>query len=363
MQNSVKKDKEEKKDHKIKDDKAKDKKESKDGEENKDAEEDKEHDLEDEDVEVDDVENQNKNKFDILFDNFYSNNDINNTNTNTNNILRVNYSDVDDYFGKNYTSNTNNNSNILDVIAIYIKGQKILYTEAKTTCEQRLTFLMLPSILFTILSSIINLLMDDINGKITTTVLNGLITFILAVINYLKLDARSEAHRSSAYKYDKLLSYIEFQSCKQLFLDYEGKKMAEIFSKIENDVKDIKETNQFVLPESIRYNFPILSNINIFSEVKKIFTDETILMNKLSYLLNDIRLLEYDLYKNNSTNINKDEIRITLQMYINAKKELTEKILQLQSIYISLDKKFKDEMDVYSKRNRYRLKLFEWLKV
>jgi hypothetical protein len=86
-------------------------------------------------------------------------------------------------------------------------------------------------------------------------------------------------------------------------------------------------------------------------------------MNKLSYLLNDIRRLEYDLYKNNSTDINKDEIRITLQMYINAKKELTEKILQLQSIYISLDKKFKDEMDVYSKRNRYRLKLFEWLKV
>jgi len=363
MQNSVKKDKEEKKDHKIKDDKAKDKKESKDGEENKDAEEDKEHDLEDEDVEVDDVENQNKNKFDILFDNFYSNNDINNTNTNTNNILRVNYSDVDDYFGKNYTSNTNNNSNILDVIAIYIKGQKILYTEAKTTCEQRLTFLMLPSILFTILSSIINLLMDDINGKITTTVLNGLITFILAVINYLKLDARSEAHRSSAYKYDKLLSYIEFQSCKQLFLDYEGKKMAEIFSKIENDVKDIKETNQFVLPESIRYNFPILSNINIFSEVKKIFTDETILMNKLSYLLNDIRLLEYDLYKNNSSDINKEEIKLRLEMYITAKKELTEKILQLQSIYISLDRKFKEEMDVYSKRNRYRLKLFEWLKV
>jgi len=347
------------------DDKTKDKEETKDAEEKKDKEEKKDAEESKEDDLENQNQNQNKNKFDILFDNFYTNNDINNTNTNTNtnSILRVNYSDVDDYFGKNYTSNTNNNSNILDVIAIYIKGQKILYTEAKTTCEQRLTFLMLPSILFTILSSIINLLIDDINGKITTTILNGLITFILAVINYLKLDARSEAHRSSAYKYDKLLSYIEFQSCKQLFLDYEGKKMAEIFSKIENDVKDIKETNQFVLPESIRYNFPILSNINIFSEVKKIFTDETILMNKLSYLLNDIRLLEYDLYKNNSPDINKEEIKLRLEMYINAKKELTEKILQLQSIYISLDKKFKDEMDVYSKRNRYRLKLFEWLKV
>jgi hypothetical protein len=351
------------KDTDKKDDKVKEKEETKNVEESKDVEDTKDID----ENKDDDIENQNKNKFDILFDNFYTNN-INNTNDNNNansniNNLTVKYSDVDDYFSENYTTNNNNNSNILDVIAIYIKGQKILYTEAKTTCEQRLTFLMLPSILFTILSSIINLLMDDINGKITTTILNGLITFILAVINYLKLDARSEAHRSSAYKYDKLLSYIEFQSCKQLFLDYEAIKMAEIFSKIENDVKDIKETNQFVLPESIRYNFPILSNINIFSEVKKIFNDETILMNKLSYVLNDIRRLEYDLYKNNSPDINKEEIRLRLEMYINAKKELTEKILQLQSIYISLDKKFKDEMHIYSKRNRYRLKLFEWLKV
>ena len=69
------------------------------------------------------------------------------------------------------------------------------------------------------------------------------------------------------------------------------------------------------------------------------------------------------MYKNNSPDINKEELRIKLEMFISAKKELTEKILHLQSIYISLDKKFKDEMYVYSKRNRYRLKLFEWLKV
>lgn len=48
-------------------------------------------------------------------------------------------------------------------------------------------------------------------------------------------------------------------------------------------------------------------------------------MNKLSYLLNDIRLLEYDLYKNNSPDINKEEIKLRLEMYITAKKELTEK--------------------------------------
>jgi hypothetical protein len=163
-------------------------------------------------------EQQTPEKEDIFFVNIY----------NKRHEQPITYRDVGDYFLNNYSSDNTNNSNIIDVIGVYVKGQKILYTEAKTTCEQRLTFLMLPSILFTILSSIINLLIDDIRGKIITTALNGLITFILAVINYLKLDGRAEAHRSSAYKYDKLLTYIEFQSCKQLFLDFENPSLTPV---------------------------------------------------------------------------------------------------------------------------------------
>jgi len=276
----------------------------------------------------------------------------------------ITYRDVGDYFLNNYSSDNTNNSNIIDVIGIYVKGQKILYTEAKTTCEQRLTFLMLPSILFTILSSIINLLIDDFRGKIITTALNGLITFILAVINYLKLDGRAEAHRSSAYKYDKLLTYIEFQSCKQLFLDFEKTKMPEIFTKIENNIADIKEINQFVLPEVIRYNFPILSNINIFSEIKKILNKEVILTNKLAYILNDIRSLEFDIYNNEKiTDENKDDLKKTLEIKQTEKKDLTTVLLKIQDEYISLDKIFKDELNAYANRNKYRFKMLDWLKV
>jgi len=293
-------------------------------------------------------------KKDILFEN--ENNTLNNP--------VVTYKDVGVYFLDNYTSDCTNNSNIIDVIGIYIKGQKILYTEAKTTCEQRLTFLMLPSILFTILSSIINLLIDDIRGKIITTALNGLITFILSVINFLKLDARAEAHRSSAYKYDKLLTYIEFQSCKQLFLSFEKAKMPEVFTKIENDIKDIKETNQFVLPEIIRYNFPILSNINVFSEIKKILNKEMILMNKLAYILNEISSLEFDLYKNeNVKDENKCKLKMKLENKKKEKEDLTVILLKIQDEYISLDNCFKNELQVYTNRNNYRLKFFDWLKV
>lgn len=259
-----------------------------------------------------------------------------------------------------YTDNNTNNSNIIDIIGIYIKGQKILYIEAKTTCEQRLTFLMIPSILFTIACSILNLLLQDHGyGNIVTSILNGIVAFILAVINYLKLDARAEAHRGSAYKYDKLLTYIEFQSFKQLFLDDAKQEMTKIIETIENDIKEIKETNQFILPEVIRYNFPSLSNINVFSEVKKINITETILKNELTNVYNDIYKLEEKL-KDNRDNY---EIKTQLELKIQNKNRITDEIIKLQNQYINIDKQFKDELVKYSQRNNYRPRICNWFKV
>lgn len=286
---------------------------------------------------------------------------------NTKNDDKITYKDVDDFFFKNYTNNNTNNSNIIDVIGIYIKGQKILYTESKTICEQKFTYLMLPSILFTILSGIINLFITNLTGKIITASLNGITTFILALINFLKLDARAEAHRSSAYKFDKLLTYIEFQSGKQLFFIEEKSNMLSIIEHIETTLKEIKETNQFVLPEKIRYNFPILSNINIFSEVKKIQSKEILLMTKLSDILNSIKRIEQNI-KSKNEEINEDnktnqDNKTDLELKIIEKEYIINMILTIQNEYTELDNKIQKEMDNYSKRNKYNLRLFDWLKV
>jgi len=279
----------------------------------------------------------------------------------SNNITKITFKDVDDYFFNNYSDNNVNNSNIIDVIGIYIKGQKILYMEAKTICEQKFTYLMLPSILFTILTGIINLFITSLTGKIITSSLNGATTFILSLINFLKLDARAEAHRSSAYKFDKLLTYIEFQSGKQLFFIEEKTNMLSIIEHIENTLKEIKETNQFVLPEKIRYNFPILSNINIFSEVKKIQSKEKLLMTKISDILNYIKKLEQNMKEPNISI--KEDKKTELELKIIEKEHIIHMILTIQNEYTNLDNKIQKEMDNYSKRNKYSLRLFDWLKV
>jgi hypothetical protein len=279
------------------------------------------------------------------------------------------YGDIENEF-KDFADNNTNNSNIIDIIGIYIKGQKILYIEAKTTCEQRLTFLMIPSILFTVSCSILNLLLKEyFYGNIITSVLNGIAAFILAVINYLKLDARAEAHRGSAYKYDKLLTYIEFQSYKQLFFTEVHVEMKKIIETIEKEIKEIKETNQFILPEIVRYNFPSLTNTNIFSEVKRIGCLEIINKNQLVKINNDIYKIDNTLKENtkygNDNNKNEEKIMLVNQLKIleQEKHTLTNEILALQNEYLKIDKDFKEELSNYSRRNKYRPAIFNWFKV
>lgn len=256
-----------------------------------------------------------------------------------------------------------NNSAIMDVIAVYIKGQRILYTEAKTLCEQRLTSLMIPSILFTVICSISSLLLKDYYyGNYITSGLNGTIAFILALINYLKLDARAEAHRSSAYKYDKLMSYVHFQSGKLLFLTEESQFFGEIIKKIEQDVTEIKETNQFVLPEAIRFSFPVLSGINIFAIVKEILAKEKQYTIDLSINMKRIDEILTKMDKIENTE-EKNKYLAMLEIYEKSKQDLTNLIIDMQTRYTTIDHTFEREMAKYRKRSKWSIGLLELFKV
>ena len=68
---------------------------------------------------------------------------------------------------------------------------------------------------------------------------------------------------------------------------------------IASQVKDIKDKNQFILTEYIRYKFPILYSTNVFAEVKRIQINEIILMNKLKILINEGLLLQQKLKDQN----------------------------------------------------------------
>jgi len=201
------------------------------------------------------------------------------------------FSEIRTQFEDTYNAESETFSGILDLIAVYLKGQKILYTEAKTLCELRLNYLMLPAILITALCSILSLVLKDYGfGATIVSCLNGGNAFILALISYLKLDARSESHRSSAYKFDKIQSSIVFSSGRALFGTLKKKEVISLIERVEKDVTEIKESNQFVLPELIRISFPHVYGTNVFAEAKSIMNEATVNIEQLRNVANDREL-------------------------------------------------------------------------
>lgn len=259
------------------------------------------------------------------------------------------YTQVESTFNESYNPKTSNNSTICDIIAVYIKGQKILYTEAKTHCEQRLSFLMLPAIFITVLCSVLGTSLSSYSsGSTITSSLNGLNAFILALISYLKLDTRAEAHRTSAYKFDKLQSYMEFTSGKVLFINKAANDIVKIIEDVEKKVQEIKETNQFVLPEKIRYSYPKLCGVNIFSEVKRIQNKDTLNTNILKDMLNKREQIQHRIKHNlalsdDDTNLEviSEDIKRQTNLLINSKDE-----------YLKIDDDFEFEME----QNRERMR-------
>jgi hypothetical protein len=265
---------------------------------------------------------------------------------------KLSFKTVDSMVKQIYTDAEMTQSTALDILAVYLKGQKILYTEAKTLVEQRLHTLMLPAILVSAVCTVLALqLKDYIYGGIIVASLNGFNSFILALISYLKLDAKAEAHKTSAYKYDKLQAYCEFKSGSILFVDDPTNNVAAIIKEIETNVKEIKETNQFVLPESVRYNYEQLYNTNIFSNVKCIQNEEMILTNKLKGIINALVTLHA------SGAVPEDILAKETEQ-----NELIDQIIKKRDKYMAIDGTFNTEIKNQITLSKRRLTCMGWLK-
>ena len=220
---------------------------------------------------------------------------------------------------------------------MYLKGQKILYIEAKTHCEQNLTMMMLPAIFISAACSVLSVSLGPFAwGTILVSGLTAFNSFLLTLVNYLKLDARAEAHRVASYQFDKLQTLCEFHSGKVLF--FMDKSALDIVTDIEKKVKEIKDSNQFVIPESVRDRFPTLYTTNVFTEVKKIENKESLVKHKLFTLSKKKEDASED-----------------------AKETLLKEYIQLRDEYMKLDEKFDKEIKDESLRRKRGCSI-NWLK-
>ena len=293
----------------------------------------------------------------------------------------------------------------LDLISLYLKGQKLLYTESKTFCEMLLYILMLPAIFISSACTVLNVPLKSVSyGATIVSALNGFNSFILAFVTYMKLDAKAEAHKTSAYQFDKLQAMCEFWSGKsQMIPDKDvALNVFEFIESIEKKVSEIKDANQFTIPEVIRYRYNHVYSYNVFAMMKNHKTERSLNIQKLINITdviqkreisgcvenntlcndcNEIRIvldngidsfpLSYQKKKSVSTFYNKEHIKeinihdpkIPMETLYNERDNLITDIIEYRDMTIDLTEKYNSEMEVWiNKKKSEWCAVFNWLK-
>ena len=241
--------------------------------------------------------------------------------------------DINSYGIKNINLNE---ISVIDVLMTYFRCQKYIYEQASaiSQCKHNAIF----GVTITLSSSIcifVSFLEMYQWRTMIIIIFNAVISILLCIIKHFKLEQNAGLYMYLSWQYELMSDSI--------------KQKPNNISKIrelESRIIEMRDIPNIVIPQSIRVLYPVSSNINIFSFIKKVNARNMYITGELHKTKVEI---EYILkkYKDNMKPRENNRLHYLLDLKENLKKEL----ILVQNAYTYMEEIFTREInkaDYYS---------------
>lgn len=244
---------------------------------------------------------------------------------------------------------TNKQTNKLEILLTYVKGQKHLYAFCSQLCKHKLNFLMIPTVIISTTNTISSPFLTEYTwGNNISSALNSIILLLISMISYFKYESHTESFMQLSNQYDKIETSLKLIG-NNIYTYIENNEYNDKIKFYEDKISEIKDGPNILIPKEARNLYPIIYQVNIFTLLRKMDHHKNILLYKFKNIREQLKRV---FLNNNNKDNNADESEYITNLY-QEKERIKDEIQKTNEICSNIDDIFSREI-----RNASQTSLF-----
>lgn len=262
---------------------------------------------------------------------------------------KLTYEEIERSLSKYYDTN-HKYSNEMDILITYLNGQKHVYMVASRITQYKLYAVTFTAVALTTFVSVVSpFIQDKAWNVIIISGCNVIATFLLTLMRYLNFESLGNTYTLMANMYDRLQTSLEISNNKLCFIEKETEQSAIVLEKlkeVEFKACEIKDMCKILLPEEIKFYFPVIYHTNVFSFIKKMEYTRKRLIYKFRDIKNEIQyiLSRWNHFQDQVESVQRTKEHRRLLYLMDIKEKTKAELIEYKNIYNQIDELFTKEI-------------------